>query len=270
MAKLVSLPEIIQDIYVKLEESDQGGSGTGGNCSSNITIDTSTNTGTLNISDGSVLSTRVLNVENTPKAGRVTLTDKDNNSISFDAVTVEYLGKNFYTKTIVDEKLSEIGSSSYDDSALVGRVEALENKVDNDTIYDDSAILARVEALEAKQDNDTIYDDSLLNQRVEALENKSIKLYSVTIDNLVITANNRLNHQSSALSNFPEGWVIEAFKQISILKGTNATDEGWKKVIIQSFSTASNSTKPNISLYNFGDTDAVVKLTVQCLCQKNI
>lgn len=111
MAKLVSLPEIIQNIYVKLEESGQGGSGTGGNCSSNITIDASTNTGTLNISDGSVLSTQVLNVEDTPKAGRVTLTDKDSNSISFDAVTVQYLGKNYYTKSVVDEKLSEIGSS---------------------------------------------------------------------------------------------------------------------------------------------------------------
>lgn len=270
MAKLVSLPEIIQNIYVKLEEAGSGGSGTGGNCSSNITIDASTNTGTLNISDGSSLSTQVLNINNSPKAGKITLTDKDDNSISFDAPSLTHLESNYYDKTTVDNKLSGLVLDSYDDTVIVGRIEALENKVDNDTIYDDSAILARVEALEAKQDNDTIYDDSLLNQRVEALENKSIKLYSVTIDNLVITANNRLNHQSSALSNLPEGWVIEAFKQISILKGTNATDEGWKKVIIQSFSTAGNSTKPNISLYNFGDADAVVKLTVQCLCQKNI
>lgn len=108
MAKLVSLPEIIQNIYVKLEESGQGGSGTGGNCSSNITIDASTNKGTLNVSDGSVLSTQVLNVEDTPKAGRVTLTDKDSNSISFDAVTIQYLGKNYYIKSVVDDKLSSM------------------------------------------------------------------------------------------------------------------------------------------------------------------
>lgn len=172
MAKLVSLPEIIQNIYVKLEESGQGGSGTGGNCSSNITVDTSTNKGTLNISDGSVLSTQVLNVEDTPKAGRVTLTDKDNNSISFDAVALTHLESNYYDKTTVDNKLSGLVLDSYDDTELKNRVTVLENKVDNDTIYDDSAITARVEALENKVDNDTIYDDTELSNRVTTLENK--------------------------------------------------------------------------------------------------
>ena len=127
MAKLVSLPEIIQNIYVKLEESSQGESGTGGNCSSNITIDTSTNTGTLNVSDGSVLSTQVLNVENTPKAGRITLTDKDSNSISFDAVTLTNLESNYYDKTTIDNKLSGLVLDSYDDTELKNRVITLEN-----------------------------------------------------------------------------------------------------------------------------------------------
>lgn len=43
---------------------------------------------------------------------------------------------------------------AYDDSSLRTRIEALENKPDNDTVYDDSALKARVTALEKREDSD--------------------------------------------------------------------------------------------------------------------
>lgn len=94
-----------------------------------------------------------------------------------------------------------------------------------------------------------------------------IKIISLTIDNLVLNANDRINQQPE-IPNFPSGYEIVAYKQISCLKATNATDDAWKKVIIQSFSTTGGGIKPNISLYNFGDTEAVVKLSISALCKK--
>ena len=95
----------------------------------------------------------------------------------------------------------------------------------------------------------------------------NFKILSVTIDNLAINANDRINQQPE-IPDFPSGYEIVAFKNIVAQKGSNATDESWKKVIVQSFSTTGGSTKPNVSLYNLGNTEAVVKLNIIVLCQK--
>lgn len=89
--------------------------------------------------------------------------------------------ENIVTKQELDEifaKIKEQGGT-YDDSGLrteisqiTGKIEALEQKTDNDTIYDDSALRERVTALESKTDNDTVYNDTEIKQRLEVLEHK--------------------------------------------------------------------------------------------------
>ena len=94
----------------------------------------------------------------------------------------QYLTEHQHLKTINGESIvgegniviegGEGGTGSYDDTELRNRIEALEQKEDNDTIYDDTDLKNRVSALERKEDKDTIYDDTELKNRVQALENK--------------------------------------------------------------------------------------------------
>ena len=62
------------------------------------------------------------------------------------------------------------------DTALEGRIQALESKPDKDTVYDDTALAGRVTALEAKEDKDTVYDDTELKGKVTTLEGKATEL----------------------------------------------------------------------------------------------
>ena len=76
--------------------------------------------------------------------------------------------ENIVTKQELDalfNKVKEQGGT-YDDSSL--RAE-LNSKADNSVI---SKITGKIEALEQKADNDTIYDDTPLKRRLEALESK--------------------------------------------------------------------------------------------------
>lgn len=112
-------------------------------------------------------------------------------------------------KIVIDKScLTEKGRGSFDDTEILNRLKALENRTDNfvkdvtvsrdgnkvkltytrvdgsssevefddkDTVsvaYDDTALKERVQALEAKEDKDTVYDDSELKARVTALEDK--------------------------------------------------------------------------------------------------
>lgn len=112
-------------------------------------------------------------------------------------------------KIVIDKScLTEKGGSSFDDTEILNRLKALENRTDNfvkdvtvsrdgnkvkftytrvdgsssevefddkDTVsvaYDDTALKERVQALEAKEDKDTVYNDSVLKARVTALEDK--------------------------------------------------------------------------------------------------
>ena len=105
-------------------------------------------------------------------------------------------------------KTVHVGSDAYDDSEIVKRLAALENKpeidtsqfatkeelankversefshisadiealktkTDKDIVYDDSALKQRISTLESRQDNDTVYNDTEIKQRLENLENK--------------------------------------------------------------------------------------------------
>lgn len=76
--------------------------------------------------------------------------------------------ENIVTKQELDalfNKIKEQGGT-YDDSSL--RLE-LSNKADNSEIL---KLTGKIEALEQKTDNDTIYDDAPLKRRLEALESK--------------------------------------------------------------------------------------------------
>ena len=104
-------------------------------------------------------------------------------------------------------KTVHVGSDAYDDSEIVKRLAALENKPEidtsqfatkeelankversefshisadiealkiktKDTVYDDSALRERIVALENETDNDTVYNDTEIKQRLEVLEHK--------------------------------------------------------------------------------------------------
>lgn len=66
----------------------------------------------------------------------------------------------------LDTAVKELKASGYDDTALKGRVAALESKEDKDTVYDDSGIKTRLAALEAKPG----YDDSEVKRRLGEAE----------------------------------------------------------------------------------------------------
>ena len=102
-------------------------------------------------------------------------------------------------------KTVHVGSDAYDDSEIVKRLAALENKpeidtsqfatkeelankversefshisadiealktkTDKDIVYDDSALKQRISTLESRQDNDTVYNDTEIKQRLENL-----------------------------------------------------------------------------------------------------
>ena len=73
----------------------------------------------------------------------------------------------FATKQEVENKVNRTEFSQISD-----KIEALEQKTDNDTVYDDSALKQRLTALENKTDNDTVYNDTEIKQRLEVLEHK--------------------------------------------------------------------------------------------------
>nr|DAU66229.1 MAG TPA: tail fiber-like protein [Caudoviricetes sp.] len=66
----------------------------------------------------------------------------------------------------LDTAVKELKASGYDDTALKGRVAALEAKEDKDTVYDDSDIKTRLTALESKPG----YDDTEVKRRLTDAE----------------------------------------------------------------------------------------------------
>lgn len=95
------------------------------------------------------------------------------------------------TKAELEEAIKNIHveGSTYDDSKIIQRLQALETKPEIDTSgfatkqeiankverTELSHISADIEALKTKTDKDTIYDDSALKQRISALESKPEK-----------------------------------------------------------------------------------------------
>ena len=113
---------------------------------------------------------------------RVSEIDKAQETPLIERVTGRVVDvENIVTKQELDalfNKIKEQGGT-YDDSGLrgeisqiTGKIEALEQKTDKDTIYNDEPLKQRLSALENKQDNDTIYNDTEIKQRLEVLEHK--------------------------------------------------------------------------------------------------
>ena len=57
-----------------------------------------------------------------------------------------------------------------------------------------------------------------------------------------------------------------AFRQVAIEKATN-NGVGEEKCILRHFSTADNETKANVSIYNLGEQQAVIKLHVVAMAK---
>ena len=92
------------------------------------------------------------------------------------------------TKAELEEAIKNVHveGATFDDSEILRRLQALETKPEIDTSgfatkqelenkvnrTEFSQISGKIEALEQKTDKDTVYDDSALKQRVEALESK--------------------------------------------------------------------------------------------------
>ena len=72
---------------------------------------------------------------------------------------------------------------------------------------------------------------------------------------VTIPANNRKNSQFT-IPDIPEGYSFGAYRQIAV----NGT--GFQNVFIQSFATSGGGTKANISVYNAGDTEVTVNVSV--------
>lgn len=142
------------------------------------------------------------------------------------------------SRVLALENKPSVVPQGYDDSALSGRVSALEAKQDKDTIYDDEEIKRRLTTLEGKTDNfitgvsvnkegnnvtltynyvdgqsknvsftdsDTVnvaYDDSGLKQRITNLENRpQVESYNDAEIKQRLTAleNNHVTHDSTGL-----------------------------------------------------------------------
>lgn len=113
-------------------------------------------------------------------------------------------------------------------------------------------------------------DDKLTNlnnaTQPELTQIDEFKLFSTSV-NVVLEASQRKNLQPSVSEITDGGYEIVAYKQISFSKLIDG-DESWKNIILQSFSTANNSTTPNISVYNIGATTANFKVVIIMLCKR--
>lgn len=69
--------------------------------------------------------------------------------------------------------------------------------------------------------------------------------------------------------NMPEGYEIKAVRNISVQQGTNGSSEGFKRVIVQCFSTTGGGVKVQIPLINLNDASEKVKLIVNVLAGKS-
>lgn len=114
-------------------------------------------------------------------------------------------------------------------------------------------------------------DDKLTNlnnaTQPELTQIDEFELFSISVEVSGLGVQDRKNLQSSVSAITDGGYKIVAYKQISFSKLIDG-DESWKNIILQSFSTANNSTTPNISVYNIGVTTANFKVTIIMLCKR--
>ena len=116
----------------------------------------------------------------------VTLPEYDDSSVKSRIEDLENrVDKDNQELSIVDDKLSIKNGNTVtlpkfnQDLNLSGRTLSISggNSVtlpdDKDTVYDDSKLVKRITALENKRDEDTVYDDSDVKRRISTLENKT-------------------------------------------------------------------------------------------------
>ena len=98
--------------------------------------------------------------------------------------------------------------------------------------------------------------------------NDHFKLLAASEDNITINAQGRVNKQLQ-IQYLPAGFQIVAYKQVAIEKATQETNaDAFHRVYIQTFSTASNGTKANISVVNTNSVSTKIKLAITCLAMK--
>lgn len=143
-----------------------------------LTRDRATETNQLNVILD--LTNRVIEVEQALKASKDEKpSDKDDKSTDKDKTVSEALEA---LKKELESKASIAGLEDVN-KAVQKLSDALNAKVDKDTIYDDSEvkkaiedIKATVAKLETKEDKDTVFDPSGLEARLTALETKNKSL----------------------------------------------------------------------------------------------
>ena len=133
--------------------------------------------------------------EHQPLSHLVTTSDLEVlRNISVNKAEFNSFKDNVVTKT----ELAEKGylTTQYDDTDVKNRIQALENRPNNDTAYDDTDLKRRVSELEQRPDNNIVYDDRDLRERVEALENRP--------DNNTVYDDTALSNRVKALEDVPK------------------------------------------------------------------
>lgn len=107
-----------------------------------------------------------------------------------------------------------------------------------------------------------IFTEEDIKGYARLLAPKQFKILGSAIDNVVIEP--KTDKLLELEFNNVEDYKINAYRQISVESGTNG-GKNHKQVIIRSFSTRGQGTKALISIYNFGEEQAVVKVVATCL-----
>lgn len=182
--------------------------------------------------------------------------------------------------------VADIDAITREVQGLKSRVITLENTPDNDTQADwnatDTASPAYIKnkpnLFDGKYSSLTgtpilfsgSYNDLSDKPTTVTISIPEIITRSVVYDDVRVPAGGIVNLQANVFENLPEGFKIIGFYQISKLKGSSVTDSDvtWQKVFIESFATTEGTTRPNVSFFNGGATDSIVKATFACTLMK--
>ena len=177
-----------------------------------------------------------------------------------------------YSNIVTTEELEPYAKKSelpapYNDSALVSRVSALENKQDKDTVYDDTKVKERLTALESKPAIDT----SNLVTKSELNTLRPLPTLSINNNTLSISGGNSValptNEWEIHGTGIPNG-VVEAEigttyvdknktnGALKWIKTTNGGNQGWEVLIGDTGWRTLNST----SKLKVGDRTSYIKI----------
>lgn len=177
--------------------------------------------------------------------------------------------KNFLTTIVAEEtyaKKTEI-PQPYNDSALAGRIAALEIKTDKDTVYDDTSIKERLTNLESKPAVDTsrfITEESLeskgfltTHQDISNLATKEELAKAVTKEELEekhYVTNEQISSTYATKSEIPQPYSdTELVKRITVLENKQDNDTVYDDAELKRRVTALEE-KPSVDTSNFVTT----------------